>query len=263
MLHLERCSVTLEVFYSVVYLLGALAEFILLGVLLGRRQYKTFPVFTSYIAFNVGSDILVAVLRTATTGRSADWMALSLLPLEYLLELAVLCEIAWRVLAPVRSSLPPKAVKAFLLLICLSLIGGVLLAGHVDPHASGIYERIKFPLDLTVGLLRMLLFAATAAFAQALGIGWKDKVLQLATGLCFYSALDLIASILQGHFGQVQTADHMKVAAYLLELAFFVWVFTTKGAERREFSPQMRELLVTISGRAQDARAVLARTQLK
>jgi hypothetical protein len=255
--------VTVEVLYSIVYLLGALAEFVLLGVLLFRRQYKSFPVFTAYIAFNVVSDVLVAVLRTATSGRSADWAALSLLPLEYLLELGVLCEIAWHVLKPVRASLPPKAIRAFLLLVLIALAGGVLLAGHADLHGGGIYEKIKYPLDLTVGMLRMLLFAAIAAFAQALGIGWRDKVLQLATGLCFYSALDLIASLLQSHFGQVQAADHIKVAAYMLELAFFVWVFTTKDVERREFSPQMREILVTISGRARDARAVIARSQVK
>lgn len=254
---------TVAVLYSVVYLLGALAEFALLGVLLFRRQYKFFPVFTTYIAFNVISDILVAVLRAATSGRAADWAAFSLLPLQYLLEMGVLYEIAWHVLKPVRASLPPKAIQAFLLLVFISLACGVLLAGHADLHGGGIYEKIKYPLDLTVGMLRMLLFAAIAAFAQALGIGWRDKVLRLASGLCFYSAFDLIASLLQSHFGQVQAADHIKVAAYMLELAFFVWVFTTKDAERREFTPQMRELLITMSGRARNARAMIARSQVK
>lgn len=254
---------TVAALYSVLYLLGALAEFVLLGMLLVRRQYRTFPIFTSYIAFNTLSDILVAVLSSTTAGKTADWAAFSLLPLQYLLELGVLCEIAWHVLKPVRASLPPKAVQVFLFLMIVALAGGVVLAGHTDPHGGGVYEKIKFPLDLTVGMLRLILFAVTAAFAQALGIGWRNKALQLATGLCFYSGLDVLASLLQSHFGRVQTADHIKVAAYLLELAFFVWAFTTKDVERREFSPQMRELLITISGRAQDARAVIARSQLK
>ena len=43
------------------------------------------------------------------------------------------------------------------------------------------------------------LFAAIAAFAQVLGIGWKNRVLQLATGLSFYSAIDLLASLLMVH----------------------------------------------------------------
>ncbi|HEV2276477.1 MAG TPA: hypothetical protein VGR96_20050 [Acidobacteriaceae bacterium] len=254
---------SLEAIYSIVYLLGGLAELLLLAVLLVRRQYRVFPVFTTYIAFNILSDLLVAVLSAKSTGNAASWVALFLLPPQYLLELAVLLEIAWRLLKPVHSSIPPGAIKVFLWLVFLALLGGVLLAGHVNPqHGSGIYEKLKFPLDLTVGLLRMILFAATAAFAQMLGIGWKDRVLQLATGLSFYSAVDLVASLVQSHHGLSATADHLKGAAYLVEIGFFIWAFTTKEAERREFSPQMQEFLLTIAGRARDARSAV-RSQVK
>ena len=263
MLHQEWCSVKLEAFWGIVFLLGGLAEIVLLGTLLVRRQYKVFPVFTAYIAFNVLSDLLVPALSVVFPGRSAEWGALLVLPPQYLLELGVLFEIAWHVLQPVRSSLPPKAIKVFFYVIFIALAGGIALAWHVNPHSVGIYAKLKFPLDLTVGLLRMMLFAAIAGFAQVLGIGWKDRVLQLATGLSFYSAVDLIASVIQSHGGQSMTADHLKVGAYLLELGFFVWAFTTKEAERREFSPQMQQFLVTIAGRARDTRAAAIRSQVK
>ncbi len=76
----------------------------------------------------------------------------------------------------------------------LALLGGVLLAWHFGNTGNKIQD-IKAPLDLMVGLLRMLIFAVTAGFAQLLGIGWRNKVLQLATGLSFYSAVDLIVSL--------------------------------------------------------------------
>ena len=85
-------------------------------------------------------------------------------------------------------------------LIALAVLGGTLLAWHVHDTGNKIHD-IKGPLDLTVGLLRMLIFAATAGFAQVLGIGWKNKVLQLATALSFYSAVDLIVSLVQRHAG--------------------------------------------------------------
>ena len=62
-------------------------------------------------------------------------------------------------------------------------------------------QDFKGPLDLTFGLLRMMIFVATAAFAQLLGIGWKNKVLQLATALSFYSAVDLIVSLVERYSG--------------------------------------------------------------
>jgi hypothetical protein len=253
----------LEAFYSILYLLGIMAEFALLGVLVVRRQYRAFPIFTAYFAFNVFSDLLIIPLSARPHSHAADWVALFLLPPEYLLELGVLLEIALRVLQPVRASLPQKAIKLFSGMVVIALLAGVALAWHVNPHGGGIYEKLKFPLDLTVGFLRMLLFAVTAAFAQMLGIGWKNKVLQLATGLSLYSALDLIASLMQSNFGSSLTADHLKVGAYLLELGFFLWAFTTKEAERREFSPQMREFLISISHRARDTRAAVLRSQVK
>ena len=71
----------------------------------------------------------------------------------------------------------------------LALLGGIFLAWHFGNTGNKIQD-VKVPLDLTVGLLRMMIFVATAAFAQLLGIGWKNKVLQLATALSFYSAVD-------------------------------------------------------------------------
>jgi len=109
----------------------------------------------------------------------------------------------------------------------------------------------------------MLIFVVTAGFAQVLGIGWKNKVLQLATALSFYSAVDLILSLVQSHFGPSRSLEQIRSVNYLLELCFFVWVFTTKEVRRREFSPQMEQFLVTLAGRAKLARTTLVRTQVK
>jgi hypothetical protein len=121
-------------------------------------------------------------------------------------------------------------------------------------------QDIKSPLDLTVGLLRLLVFVATAAFAQLLGITWKDKVLQLATALSFYSAASLILSLVERAAG---TLEPIRAFLFLLEIGSLVWVFTTKDAERREFSPQMEQFLVTLAGRAKHARTALVRMQVK
>ena len=150
----------------------------------------------------------------------------------------------------------------FVGLIALAVLSGILLAWHFQDTGNKIYD-IKGPLDLTVGLLRMLIFAATAGFAQVLGIGWKNKVLQLATALSFYSAVDLILSLLQRHANGSDALEPFRSVAYLLEIGFLVWAFTTKEVRRREFSPQMAQFLVTLAGRAKLARTVLVRMQVK
>ena len=129
-----------------------------------------------------------------------------MLPLQYLIELGVLLEIAWNVLRPVHASLPRGTVKAFIALTVLAVVGGTLLASHVHPTGNKVYD-IKAPMDLTVGLLRISIFVVTVGFAHVLGIGWKDRVLQLATALSFYSAADLIVSLGERHNGGPNTLE--------------------------------------------------------
>jgi hypothetical protein len=253
---------SLQGLYALLGVLGFVAEIALLGILLARHQYRVFPIFTLYIAFNVLTDVGLAAVMAAYPPHVGHSLAFMLLPLQYLIDLGVLFEIAWNVLRPVHTSLPPGTIRVFVGLIVLALLGGTLLAWHIHDTGNKIYD-IKRPLDLTVGFLRMLIFAATAGFAQMLGIGWKDKVLQLASALSFYSAVDLIVSMVARRSTTTDAYEPIRGLAYVLELGFLVWAFTTKDVRRREFSPQMEQFLVTLAGRAKVARTALVRMQVK
>jgi hypothetical protein len=253
---------SLQALNATLCLLGIVVEIVLLVALVVRRQYKLFPVFTLYIAFNLLYDVGLGALALAYSVHTARVLALGLLPLQYLIELGVLLEIAWNVLRPVRTSLPPGSIRVFVGLVALALLCGTLLAWHLE-NTSNRIEDVRGPLDLTVGLLRMLIFGVTAGFAQLLGIGWKNKVLQLATALSLYSMVDLVVSLVQRYFGSSNNLDEVRGVAYVLELGFLVWAFPTKEVRRREFSPQMEQFLVTLAGRAKLARTALVRMQVK
>jgi hypothetical protein len=253
---------SLRALYAMFYLLGLIAEISLVVVLIARRYYREFPVFTLCIATDLLSDIGLSVLAALYPLHVVQSVNYALLPLQYLLDLAVLLEISWNVVRPVHTSLPRGTVRAFVAAVVLSLLGGVLLAFHFG-HTGNKIQDIKAPLDLMVGLLRMLIFAATAGFAQLLGIGWRNKVLQLATGLSLYSAADLIVSLVARYSGDSHDLEAIRMIAVTLELGFFVWVFTTKEVRRREFSPQMEQFLVTLAGRAKLARTAIVRMQVK
>jgi hypothetical protein len=253
---------SLQVLYAILDVLAVVAEVILFVVLIVRGRYRLFPVFTFYIGFSLLNDIGVATLLGTTSVQVAQTVALALLPLGYLIDLAVLLEIAWNVLRPVRISLPQGSVRVFFIAVAIALLAGILLAFRLGNLGNRIQD-IKVPLDLTVGFMRMLIFAVTAGFAQLLGIGWRDKVLQLATGLSLYSAVDLIVSMVERYAGDSGGLESIRVTATIVELSFFLWIFTTKVVERREFSPQMEQFLGTLAGRAKLARTVLVRMQVK
>jgi hypothetical protein len=138
---------SLQALFGTFTLLGVIAEITLLIVLVGRRQYKIFPVFTLYVAFNLLSDLGVGALMAVYPIHIARSLMFGLLPLQYLLELGILLEIAWNVLRPVHTSLPQGSVRGFITAVALAVLGGVLLAWHFDNTGNQIQD-VRVPLDL-------------------------------------------------------------------------------------------------------------------
>lgn len=57
---------SLKAFWPMFTLLGLIAEIALLVVLIARRQYKIFPVFTFYIGFGLLYDLGIGALMVAS-----------------------------------------------------------------------------------------------------------------------------------------------------------------------------------------------------
>jgi hypothetical protein len=123
------------------------------------------------------------------------------------------------------------------------------LAGYLNVH-----------LQETFSILRILFFLGLAGCSQLLSIGWRDRELQIATGLGFYSLVSL--AVWMHHSGQAtgpqyHLLDQMVSVSYVCSLAYWLVSFATKEAERREFTPQMQSLLLAMAGTARGARVAL------
>jgi hypothetical protein len=175
---------------------------------------------------------------------------------------AVLVELAWAVLRPIRSSLPKNAWIGIALFV--ALIGLILwpIAGLTLPVTKlAPTGLIFFRLQQTFAILRVVVFLAMAALSQLLSIGWRNRELQVATGLGLYSIISLSVGILHTY----QTSgtqpyhllDQAVTTSYLLALAYWVYSFATKEAERRAFTPQMQTFLLAVAGNARSARISL------
>jgi hypothetical protein len=138
-------------------------------------------------------------------------------------------------------------------------------------QAADAERLVQVSLQVTLGLaiLKLLLFAALAAFAQVLGIGWKSHVLQLATGLAFYAGVSLLIQISSSHVSITEQKGYIahlsrlmqiQSIAYNLTLAFWIWAFSRNEAPRKDFTPQMQEVLVTIAQSAKRTRLSVTRS---
>jgi hypothetical protein len=239
---------------------GAAAEAVLLFLLLRRRVFSTFPVFTSYIAWSLATDLgQYAATNYYPTAYFRLYFAS--LAIDSLFLFGVLIELSRSVLSPMAKMLPrwtPVAVAVFITLICAAIWP---LAGSPDFSRYTPLSRDLVHLQQTFSILRILFFLVLAGFSQLLSIGWRDRELQIATGLGFFSIVNLSVLALHTHQfvgTQYHLLDQIVAASYSCTLLYWAYCFAQQEAKRREFTPQMQNFLLAMAGTARTTRIALA-----
>jgi hypothetical protein len=246
------------------FLAGNLAEAAVVGLLIYRRAWRTLPFFCVYsLDCLIGSILFYFVeshFSAVTTFNTYFYESI----LDFALQFCVLVEVAWSILRPFQKSLPRYTV----------LVLGVLIAGaglaiwpFVNPvspvHTVMITEwRLTVRLQETVSIIRVLFFLILAGCSQLLSIGWRDRELQVATGLGFYSFVSLSVTLWHSHqtssFQYTALESVLAATAAPCVLLYWIFSFAQKEAERRQFSPQMQSVLLAIAGTARSTRIALS-----
>jgi hypothetical protein len=236
------------------------AELAVIGLLLYKRAWRTFPVFFIYVAWELTGDVAGSYLiRRPSAGiNSHKYLILYLITqiLDSGLQIAVLIEIGWSILRPLRSRLSSRGLILVVLLI-------VALGAVIWPFAS-IHDVARLTtgwrniihLQQTTSILRILFFVLLAGCSQLLSIGWRDRELQIATGLGFFSLVSLVVDILHQHQGRSTygVLNQLATVSYICSLFYWIFCFTQKEAAPREFTPQMENFLLAVAGTARASR---------
>ena len=239
---------------------GLVAEAAVVGLLLYRRVWRTLPFFCVYSAETlVGSVLAYVVLQRFPAHYFSIYFGEAML--DSVLQFCVLVELAWSVFRPLRKSLPHSTV--WVLGIAIAIVGACIWP-FADSTAFAHFPfqwHLLGKLQQTVSILRILFFLVLAGCSQLLSIGWRDRELQVATGLGFYSLVDLATTVMHSHqmAGQeYRRLDQLLVASFVCSSIYWVVSFAQREAERREFTPQMQSLLLTVAGAARTNRVALA-----
>jgi hypothetical protein len=234
-------------------------EFALAGLLVRGRVYKLLPIFSLYLVWTIASDVGMMVIQRRFGNlffRSFTYE----MPLDCIVQFGVLVELAWSVLRPLRSALPRWSIFGIAIVILLAGAAVWPIAGFTIMRGLPPQFHFLLRLQQTFSILRVLFFVALAAGSQLLSLGWRDRELQVATGLGFYSLVSLAVSLLHAqmpavsHYHQI---DQLMPASYLCSLVYWAVSFAQKEAPRQEFSPEMRSFLLKVSGAAHAGRIAL------
>ncbi|HUB00606.1 MAG TPA: hypothetical protein VMA34_19910 [Terracidiphilus sp.] len=244
---------------NLIWLLASVAEAAVIGLLLFRRVWRTFPLFFAYSVWtlaNSGADYLI-VRNYPLTSPIYVTVYLAGIVVDSVLLFGVLVELGWSILRPVRSSLSPIALVPVAFVIFV--VGAAIWPFASYPGASRLSHEVATLMHMqqTFSILRVVVFLGLAAFSQLLSIGWRDRELQIATGLGFTSLVGLAVAMIHTHQSSWVQYGHLNeivVASYLCSLVYWIVSFAQKEAERKEFTPQMRDFLLAAAGAARSAR---------
>jgi hypothetical protein len=246
---------------KIILFCGVAAEVTLILLLAKSRAYKNFPAFFLFLLWSLLSDGFMYFLRVHESPELFYKIYKVQLVLDSVMIFAVLVEVAWNVLRPIRNSLPRYS---WIGIAALVLIGGLILwpiAGLTAPPGLSSQGHNLFVLQQTPALLRAVFFLALAAFSQFLSIGWRDRELQIASGLGFFSIVSLSVTMMHTHQTIIGDSYHyldvMVGISYLVALFYWVYAFATQTVERREFTPQMQSMLLAVAGAARNTRIAL------
>ena len=237
---------------------GIVAEICVLVLTYVRSLHRLYPIFTVYLVWAIASDVSFIAAPSLYKGKINAYIVE--IGIDSVLQFMILAELMLATLKPVRNALPSwiRALIPFFLAIAGALLwplAGFAVQSNVDAHGY-----VLVVLQQTVSLLRVTFLLVLVAFSQFLSIGWRDRELQIASGLGFYSILSLVVWVLHTHQAvgpQYHWLDLITSFGYLGTLAYWVVAFMQKEPETRKISPQMVRFLVSIGGAVQAERLVL------
>ncbi len=254
---------------GVLWVASYVGQLLLFFALIRTRQWRSFVFFTAYMGYNLLADPIGYGILHHGSARAyfQEYFVATLL--DYALQLLVLFEIGLNVLRPVRRSLPKQSLWV-LAAVCAVTIPLALWLAPQAAHSGGHLAQLLLRVSFGFAIARLLIFAAIAGFAQVLGINWRNHVLQLTTGLAFYGAASILIEFSLNHMqgfvtaaardAQASALTELQSAAYVSTLVFWTWAFSRNEAPRKEFTPQMEAVLVTIAGTAKRTRLAVTRS---
>jgi hypothetical protein len=191
------------------WLAATALQVLLVGVLLIRRTWARFPIFTAYACCN----LLEAGLAYITAGNGmlyfySYWICEAV---TTVLGLAIVYEVFNALFEP-HAALKKIAKIIFRGGVVLLVLVGVLVIvseAFVNRHIFGspVVVSAEAARFVEVGLL-MFLFLSSSAF----GLHWRAHVFGIALGLGSFAAVDLINVTLLSHLGKGNLANVLSLA---------------------------------------------------
>jgi hypothetical protein len=229
--------------------IGIVVQAAFIVVLVWRRTYRSLPVFFYYIVWGLAGDSVVLIVRILMQSRSQIPFEIETV-IDSLFQYLVLIELAWSLLRPIQRLLPRGFLPGISLVIAAAAVLVWPLSEIKDTLGYPWHLLFAFHAQRSFAILRILFFVVLVGCSRFLGISWRDRELQVATGLGFYSLISVAGTVVHSHqfYGwQYFYVDAAVASSYLLSLTYWVYSFAQQEVARRAMTPAMHDFLLHLS----------------
>jgi hypothetical protein len=226
------------------FVLWAVVSFcqaVLFLILIYRRRWKAFPVFTVFIGFDgtVNTALFLIFLRSSQVWYARIYWTYSLV--DFLLQLVVIWEIAQVVLRPTGTWVR-DARKQFILWGAAGILLAAALPWLVTPPAATLLHRWEVRGNLFTSLVICELIAVVTRTSKSLGLGWRNHVMALGNGWTVWAVVAILVDGLHSYFGAelyFRELEHVRMFAYLAVLGYWTVQFWLEEPARQPISPEL------------------------
>jgi hypothetical protein len=220
---------------------GFFGQAALFAILIIRRRWREFPVFTTIMGFETA--VGPALYFLVHYGYSALYKEVywSSVLIEFVLELGIIFEIAHIVLRPTGTWVR-DAKKQFILWSATGILFAAALPFLVAPPAVTFLQRLEVRGDLFTSLVICELIAVVTRTSRSLGLGWRNHVMALGNGWTAWAVAAILVDGLHSYFGAERhfgELEHARMVVYLAVLGYWTVQFWLEEPARQPISPEL------------------------
>jgi len=215
------------------------AHLTLLSVLLIRRRFRQFPIFTAFIFTNVLRTIVLYFTESLGTKATYFYTFWLLGILDMLLQISVVYEMYALTFRPLGAW--ARDTRPAFKWLAMSTVGvAAALTWLAAPHARLWMQVVVIKGNFFSSVLMTELFVGMIALSVKAGLPWKTHVARISQGLGLYSAVDVLVEAGHSYFGVghgvhiYTTLSQVRMSAYLVCVGYWIVMLWREAPAARE-----------------------------
>lgn len=227
------------------------AHLTLLYVLVLRRRFPLFPMFTALIALDIGRTIVLYLVECYGGRAGYFYTFWSLGILDTVLQFAVIYEMYSRTFRPF--GVWARDLRGgFAWLAALNLAAASGLTWLAAPAAHHWIQVIVIKGNFFSSVCLSGLFVGMIVLSVHAGLPWKTHVARISQGLGVYSLIDVLIETGHSYFGvsgstRIYTdLSHFRMGVYLVCVAYWIVMLWQNEPEPRKLSDGLRSHLIRL-----------------